>query len=119
MNNKWIPPKVSPPDAEGFLTFSFFTDDVGETLRVSFNPGRHREYLAKTGGDIDLYHATELERLRTAAAIIAAHDDFPEHDSKGALAAIIDLVPKYAALTLEKYFPSLALLALGLANDVC
>lgn len=119
MGKKWSPPTVSLPDAEGFQTFSFYTTDIGETLRVSFNPGRHREYLAKTGSDTDLYHSTEFERLRTAAAIIAAHDDFPAHDPKGALAAIINLVPKYAAQNLETYFPSLALLALQLANDIC
>ena len=69
MKQKLIPPAVSAPDTEGFQTFSFYTDQVGETIRVSFNPQRMHEYLAKTSSDPTQYLPREFESLKTAGQL--------------------------------------------------
>jgi hypothetical protein len=116
---KWILPKVGPPDAEGFRTFTFIAPGVGETIRVSFNLERQRRYLEGTSSDHEQYSSTELKRLKLAARLIAARDTFPENDRIGALEAIFATTPKLIAKTLEDYYPSFALLALRAASDVC
>lgn len=116
---EWIRPEVSPPDAEGFRTFSFFAPGVGETIRISFNPERQREYLIRTSHDVDLYSTTEIKRLRLAARLVAAKDAFPEYDQNGALDAILNITPMFIVETLERHFPSFALVAIRATHDVC
>src|SRR5262245_13910666 len=115
----WIPPEVSPPDEEGFRTFSFFAPGVGETLRVSFNLERQHEWLARTSKEEQLYSEVELRRLKLAARLVAALDSFPGHDPSEALDSILELSPKLIAETLDRYFPSFAALAISTAQAVC
>jgi hypothetical protein len=116
---EWIPPDVGPPDEEGFRTFSLYAPVVGETTRVSFNLERLRTWLANTSGQEELYSQEERDLLKLASRIVAARDAFPGHNEAEALATILEISPHFIAESLEKYFPSLAVLAIRAASDVC
>lgn len=120
MSNRFDAPQFGPTDSDGFQTFSLYTPGGGEEfVRVSINLERVRGSLLQTASDLEQYSPEELERLKVAAAITAARDTSPVHDSEAALATIIGLTPDYMTKTLEKYFPLFASLAIAAAMNVC
>ena len=119
MVNRFTPPELGPPDAEGFETFRLYDHDIGETTRVGLHFEKLRDYVAKTASNTDLYSPLEVERLQLAAAIIAAREEFPEHDREGALKAIFEVSPDIAADVFRKYYPSLIRFGIIAASDIC
>lgn len=115
---EWIPPDVGPEDEQGFRTFSLY-GPVGETTRVSFNLKRHLEWLANTSKQAELYSQEERDRLKLAARIVAARDAFTDHNEEEALTTLVEISPHFIAQSLEKYFPSLVVLGIRAAGDVC
>lgn len=115
---EWIPPDVAPEDDEGFRTFSLF-GPVAETTRVSFNLKQHLEWLANTSKEEGLYSQEERNRLRLAARLVAARDAFHGHNEAEALTTLLEISPHFIAQSLERYFPSLVVLGIRAASDVC
>src|SRR5437016_4074122 len=119
--------KFGPEDANGFRSFSFYTDR-GESTRVSVNFSVLREYLMRTAGDFSLYSDSEQKILKTAAKLLAART--PEElvaREKLDTTQLIDLsltnmLPSTAEVTLrsiESWYPPLAKLALQAVSDAC
>lgn len=114
-----IQPDVSPPDENGFRTFSLYAP-IGEAIiMVSFHLDRQREWLANTSSEENQYTKEERERLALAARIVAAHDGFDGHNPDDALAKFFEVSPNLITQSLEQYFPSLTVLAVQVASDVC
>jgi hypothetical protein len=113
---KW--PEFGPADPKGFRQIPFYIEG-DEFLRVNANLERVQKYLTDTANDDEQYSSRERESLETAAAIIAAREDSPDHDPEVSLATIINLVPDHTAQYLEKWFPLLAKLTLEVALNLC
>lgn len=115
-------PLVSPPDADGFRTFSLYTD-TGEIFRVSFNVERQRDYLNRPISPYDEYSPGEQNRLEQAAQVAIARGEIPRNDLLGPEEAAIELLHEKANETalrlIEQWFPALAAEALRVATNAC
>jgi hypothetical protein len=119
--------KFGPEDANGFRSFSFYTDR-GESTRVSLNFSVLREYITRTAGDLSMYSDDEQKSLKTAAKLLAARtpDELVVREQLDA-AQLIDLsltnlLQNTAEVTLrsiESWYPPLAKLALQAVSDAC
>jgi hypothetical protein len=123
-NSDW--PEFGPEDAEGFRTFSLYTD-THEHIRISVSLSTIQEYTNRTAVDFTQYSPREQESLKAAAALLAAKfpgklspDDMSRAEAVNmALTNLLESAAKFTTLAFEKWFPGLATIALQVASDAC
>jgi hypothetical protein len=126
MSSKSDWPQFRPEDAEGFRSFSLYTD-TQEHIRVSVRFSALKEYADRTASDFDQYSPLEQESLKAAAALLAAKvpgninsDELSRAETaKLALKNLLEGSARFTTLAFEKWFPGLAAIALQVAADAC
>jgi hypothetical protein len=120
-------PKFGTEDANGFRSFSFYTDR-GESTRISVNFSVLREYLTRTAGDLSLYSDDEQKTLKTAAKLLAARapEELVAREQLDTtqlidltLTNMLESTSELTLRSIETWYPPLAKLALQAVSDAC
>jgi len=120
-------PQFGPEEADGFRSFSLYTD-TGASIRVSLNFDVIHDYLSRTAGDLNLYSDAERESLKTAAKLLAAKtpDELLAREQLDsdqlidlAQTELLQSATEITIRSIEKWYPHLARLALQAVSDAC
>jgi hypothetical protein len=119
-------PQFEAEDANGFRSFSLFTDRH-EYFRVSVRMSAIEEFGTRTARDFDNYSPLEQESFKAAAALLSAK--VPGHVNTAemtrleivtsALVNLLDSAARFTPVAFENWFPGLVVIAMQVVSDAC